>query len=313
MTSQNPGPPRYVREFVGPEGLAAMSGTQTAFSPVDLQRFRARIASIPLVTTRIIDLQITPHRERWAVGHGEEQGLPRALHLVIPVVGRTIGHHGGRMLSLEPGSITLLRSGAEYHAVAATASRTLSFWMNPDQLGAAAAEALPHVSAVPLQEHSNARGATAIVRSLVGDEPGPESAAELERLLIGMVEGLILAAEARERDGEGVTRELFAELSALLLADPARADVRQGTLAAELGVSIGRLQRAVQAQGTTVGALAREVRIDAVAARLRDRSNDEEIAAIAQGSGFGGYTQLARVFRERTGMTMGEYRTLTRL
>lgn len=306
-------PKRYVREFAGPEGLAALNVTQTAFTALEPQRFRARIASMPLLTSRIMDMQITPHRATWAVHNGEDDRFPSALHVAIPVVGHTVGHHSGRMLAMEPGVVTLIRSGTEFHTVTGTASRTVSFWMDPEQLGPAAAEALPSVSAMQLRDDAGARGAMAIVHSLIGDEPGPESAGELERLLVEMVEGIILAAAARTRDGEGVHRELYVELRALLAADPSRADVRQVTLAAELGVSVGRLQRAVQAHGDSVASLARAVRLDAVAARLRDRSNDEDLSRIGEDSGFGGYTQLARVFRERTGMTMGEYRTLTRL
>lgn len=314
MTAADEKPLRYSREFVGPEGLAALAGTQTAFTPLDPAHFRARITSIPLATTRIIDMQMTPARARWAVGEEErKRGLAPALFLAIQVAGKALGNHHGRMLIMEPGSVLLLRSGAEYHSVTSTPTRTLSFWMSPEQLGLLAAEALLRVSAVPLQDDASARGASAIIRSIVGAEPGPESAAELERLLIGMVEGVILAADARTRDGEGVTRELYAELRELLAADPARSDVRHTTLAAELGVSVSRLQRAVQGQSTTVTAIVRDVRIDAVAARLRDRDSIEELASIGERSGFGGYTQLARVFRERTGMTMGDYRTLTRL
>ncbi|NQX26033.1 AraC family transcriptional regulator [Microbacteriaceae bacterium VKM Ac-2854] len=313
MTDGSLAPKRYSREYLGPEGAEAMRGTQAAITPMDPENFRARIVSMPLVTTRIVDLRVTPIRAQWAIGHGEDQGLPPAVFFALSIAGRSIGHHNGRILTLTPGTITLIQTGTEYHTVTASSSRTLTFWLAPDQLSSAAAAALRRVAAEPLQDDAGARGATAVVQSLLAAEPGPESAAEIERVLVDMVEAIILAADARRRDGEGVTQEVYAELRELIEADPAREDVRPEALAEALGVEKAQLLRAVRVHGLSVADAVRQVRLDAAAARLRDRSTPDDFGLLAAQTGFGGYTQLARAFRERTGMTMGEYRTLSRL
>lgn len=80
-----------------------------------------------------------------------------------------------------------------------------------------------------------------------------------------------------------------------------------GWLCGQLGVPRSRLYRLFEAEGG-VQAYVRNRRLDRVAAALRMPGSGERLADLAERWGFSDAAHLSRAFRERFGMTPGDYR-----
>jgi AraC-like DNA-binding protein len=302
----------YTREFVGAEGLAHASATGTTFSAKDPDRFRMRVTAAPLDRTRVIDMRVTPHRAFWNERTEQSIGGSVAFFQFI-LNGRAIGNIDGHTLNRTVGSIQLLHSGVPFHYVTDTPLQSVSLWVHEDLLSPTMSEALHRGVAIDLQNDASARGATAIIRSVLKAPPEPQSAAAtaIESVLLNQLDTAAILAISAPGDAE--SEGLYSRLRAHLAADLGRTDRDAATVADELGVSQAALARALRAQRTTVTQLLRELRFDSLAEKLRDGSLTASMAELAQQAGFGGADQAARTFRERTGLTMSAYRRFVRI
>lgn len=296
------------REFVGGEGAAQLSLTGTDFTPLGSAPFRARVHSIPLDRTRVVSIRITPHRGELRADIGSMR--PELVFFTFHLTGRSVGSHDGRRQIDTPGSIHFIRVGAPYHYVAAQAAHNVSWWVTLPELQPEVAQALRRVTAMEFRDDATARGATAIIRSIVTAPPAPGSpaAASLERILIAHVEAVVMAAEAHRLDPKGANRRLFHELRELLGADLSRSQLSITGVADELDTTPALLSHCLVAQGTSLRRLMAEERLDRLTGLLRDPAFAGSLADAVHAAGYGGMTQASRAFKAKFGMTMGRYR-----
>lgn len=85
-------------------------------------------------------------------------------------------------------------------------------------------------------------------------------------------------------------------------------DLRPQWLAAEAGMSVRSLYRLFADKGLVVAQYIRHRRLDRCALALRGESDEEKLASIGYSWGFSDHSHFSTAFRQRFGMTPGEYR-----
>ncbi|NQX26052.1 AraC family transcriptional regulator [Microbacteriaceae bacterium VKM Ac-2854] len=298
------------REFVGEEGLARVIESGTRLYPKDPRTFRMRVSTVALTRTRILDVRVTPHRGVWDADTAGRFGSAVTL-FQFQLAGRAIGNIDGRTIARQPGSLHIIRTGSAMHYVTDAPLHSTMLWVENSLMSTPAIDAIRRVSAEDFRDDVNARGAQAIVASILLHPPTPGSneAAELERVMIAQLESVAIEAD-RARDP--AIADLFSRIRALI-ASEVRAEVTSQRLARRLGVSESAVIRTLRAHGTTAAQLLREIRFDRLAELLRDADQPESLAEIAEQAGFNGADQAGRAFRDRTGITMSSYRRMIRL
>jgi AraC-like DNA-binding protein len=83
------------------------------------------------------------------------------------------------------------------------------------------------------------------------------------------------------------------------------------SIAAAVGCSRSHLYRAFSASGTSVAETMREIGLNR-AKRMLDLPRPRSLAEIAREAGYTNESSFCRAFRAATGMTPGDYRTVTR-
>lgn len=302
-------PAGSIREFIGREGIAALSRTGTDVDPTGAASFRARVAVVPLGRTRISAMEATAHR-------GFSSGALRSDSILFHflLAGRFSAYQDGQPERAEIGSIRFLGAGASFRYNAESPSYTVAWWLKLDLLRPAVAEALRNVVTLEFRDDVTARSATAVIRSLARNppEPGSRAAFSLEDVLIAQIEAVVMAADAYRLDPRSADRNLYGEVRALFAADLSRRSLAWNDLARELGTSPALLSRALAAQGTTARELLVRMRLDELASLLRDPQYGGSLTEAVTHSGFAGLAQAARAFRAEYGTTMGRYRALSR-
>lgn len=212
----------------------------------------------------------------------------------------------------DDGSIRIARVDGRLDGVGGETVDVVSFRVAAARLPPDVIDSLAHVAAIDFRADATARGAAAIIGAVPQLPPAPGSAvaAELEGILLAQLCAVVRAAETRRLDG---ARPLYREARVALAASLHREGLAIDDLAAQLGASVDALSRALAAHGTSLRSLLREVRLDAIAAMLRDPDDGRPLTEIARQGGYRALPQAARSFRDRFGLTMHEYRTLTRL
>lgn len=271
-----------------------------------------RLRSIPLLATRVIDMRVTPHRGFWR-DESEEQFGGRVAFFQFTLAGSAIGNIDGRTLSRGPGSIQVLRSGVPFHYVSDAALHSVSLWVPMGLLSGSVVDSLRRMLAFDLQDDTSARGATAIIRSLLSDppEPGSAAAAGLEAVLLSQLETVTIAASSRAASGEH--GNLFARIRAVAAELRDETDLEPAGIAEAIGVTPAAVTRSLLSHRTSLAQLVRELRFDQLCALLREDDGRSSLASLAERAGYAGADQAARAFRERTGVTMSAYRRLVRL
>lgn len=304
------GYPAYTVDFRGPEGLAALSTHGQVFLAKDPATFRSQLQSIPLGGTRIINQRSTAHRGEWSREMIEVLGADVVFFYFI-LTGTIVGHQDGRAMRQRDGGVHLLRSSADFHYVASTPIHAVSLWIERSALRPDAARAARHVTTLEFNGDIAAVGASAILRAIVRRPPEPQSAEAraLESALVRLVEAVLISADLERRAPESAG--LFPRIRAWIETAPPEFTAAQ--IAEALGVELADVHIAIAAQGTSVGELTREARLDRLERWLHDPAEQRSILELSLAAGFGGSTQAARSFRERFGMSMGQYRTLARL
>ncbi|WP_127782057.1 helix-turn-helix transcriptional regulator [Rhodococcus sp. X156] len=136
----------------------------------------------------------------------------------------------------------------------------------------------------------------------------PLDATGMGLYLNGLVEILVRSAIGRQPDHSGtvaVRRQQARDVVRARLADPA---LSTATVAAELGISVRRLQQ-ILAGGPSVAQQIRELRIAKAGKMLRDpMARRMTIAEIAEACGYRDHANFSRSFRASTGHTPREYR-----
>lgn len=295
-------------EFRGAAGLDALSARSgPIFAAAEPDSFRARLEILLLAKTRIMSLRATPLRAVWEPSPGPSANT---VLLMMTMEGTVVGHHDGRAFTERPGSVLLMRTSAPYNYATSAPTHSVMLQLDLALVHSSAVASLRRVTSIDLGGHPAAQGIASVVGTMLERPPAADDAAVLERILLDQVDSLVLReADARTARGGPDDGELY-----LAYRDRfARGGYRAESVGpAALGVTAARLRRALLAYGTTPATLQRELRLDALADRLRDPDEGASLNTLVAELGFGSHAQAARQFRDRFGMSMRAYRTMIR-
>ncbi len=111
------------------------------------------------------------------------------------------------------------------------------------------------------------------------------------------------------RDAPTSRREqLFSKVTRMIDDHLACDDLRPEWLASEVGMSVRSLYRLFADKGLVVAQYIRNRRLDRCALALRGESSDEKLASVGYSWGFTDHSHFSTAFRQRFGITPGEYR-----
>ncbi|NDJ57788.1 transcriptional regulator FeaR [Enterobacteriaceae bacterium 4M9] len=102
--------------------------------------------------------------------------------------------------------------------------------------------------------------------------------------------------------------QLFSKVTRMIDDSLACDDLRPEWLASEAGMSVRSLYRLFADKGLVVAQYIRNRRLDRCALALRGESSDEKLASVGYSWGFTDHSHFSTAFRQRFGMTPGEYR-----
>lgn len=222
----------------------------------------------------------------------------------IQTGGRSLAKQDGRSTALQPGMMTFLDSTRPY---------TLEFSGTFSQLVVRIprtllpGRSLAGVTALELDGPGRL-----VSEFLVGldrqQRDDPAASAALLPHTVGLLESVLDWATRGSvpQTSTALTRERIQRFVQQHIQDPAL-DV--ATVAAGCGLSRRSLFRALAAEGESLTALVRRLRVARAQRVLRARP-DLPLAAVAVQCGFGGAAQLHRAFRSIIGMTPGTYRAV---
>lgn len=100
----------------------------------------------------------------------------------------------------------------------------------------------------------------------------------------------------------------FERANALIVAESHRPELSIADLAERLGTSPRSLQRLFAKRDLSVSEAIRNVRLDALAARLTEPDSTASVAALVAATGFGAIDYARRAFVQRFGVSMSHYR-----
>ncbi len=101
---------------------------------------------------------------------------------------------------------------------------------------------------------------------------------------------------------------LFNKVTRMIDDSLAYSDLRPEWLASEAGMSVRSLYRLFADKGLVVAQYIRNRRLDRCALALRGESSEEKLASVCYSWGFTDHSHFSTAFRQRFGMTPGEYR-----
>jgi AraC family transcriptional activator of tynA and feaB len=100
----------------------------------------------------------------------------------------------------------------------------------------------------------------------------------------------------------------FQQVTGLIEENLASGELSPEWLAAEAGMSVRSLYRLFAGRGMVVSRYIRNQRLDKCAQALRDADTEEKLASLAWRWGFTDHSHFSTAFRQRFGVTPGEYR-----
>lgn len=122
-----------------------------------------------------------------------------------------------------------------------------------------------------------------------------------------LIDMLATGLQQRDPAASGPASPLLARMKGVVAAHLSDPDLTPSQLAAELGVSLRKLQSAVAQAGTTPGSYIMQSRLELAAQRLL-MERDLSVTSIAYTSGFTDAAYFARRFHERYGLSPSQYR-----
>lgn len=256
-------------------------------------------AGLDAGAARVELIVLGPHRYESAP---TAPGQRPALLIVAVGSGRLRGTAGEHPFIALTGQVLVVDAQVPIVAHVDEEVRLLRLLVGRDRLpGDLAGEARTAVlSASPVVQSCVAAATTLLRLCRSGGEADAESVAHT---LTGLAAGLL--AEARQQrldrsaaDGPEQRRAAIDQHVRARLADPA---LSPASIAAAFGLSLRSVHAAFAGSGTTVAALIRRRRIEAVQRELGSRVMLPRLAELAATHGFTGPEQLSRSFRAVTG------------
>lgn len=305
------------RRFVGHEGLSAFNASvrdtlvgQTITAP-DAGGFRATLTAAPVARARVVTAAVAPLAAR----RGPEQTRRAAgsVFLLACERGRGEIRHAGGVDTIAPGRLVIVPGTAPFEVGYPVPARVV-FVVLPE---AEVAERFPALDG-PVRSHdldpvgrrvSRRWGELAHLADGLEADAGTTDA---DRHDLGAVLDATLHLALRRTLGDLVGDPrvaLRADVRALVdrhLTDPALSPV---WIARRLAVSLRQLHRAFEGSGTTVAALIRQRRLEAIARALADPAQQARtVTELAARHGFASASHLGGWFREAYGTTPTQWR-----
>lgn len=267
------------------------------------------IEIVPLRRARIERSSSGPGRTVDAAAPVRYPSSGLALHILL--TGAASGDDAGRPIQLGPGSVHLVGVGRPPRFVGRTETSSLVLVVERAQLSAASTSTLRSAPFEDLGDDAVARGIASILRAVAqhAPEPGSSAAAELESVLLGQLEALLLGAHVRRAAGAELAGSVYGAVRERVLSAP------ESTLAQwadEFGTTAEVVRVALAAQGWTLRTLLTEVRLIRLAEILSGPELHDPLAVTVALLGFTDARQAGRAFQRRYGITMRRYRLLTR-
>jgi AraC-like DNA-binding protein len=229
----------------------------------------------------------------------------RSLLLVnVQTAGHSLARQDGRHAELSPGDLTVLDSTRPYALEFAEPFSQIVVQVPRQMLPSHVWKAS---TALVLGDEGPGRVVTDFILGLNRQQRDhPAVAAALLPHLVGLLESLLdwAAEESSGHPASALIRQRIHRFVRQHAHDPSLDAAR---IAAACGVSRRTMYRALADDGEPLATLIRRLRVARAEHLLRDRPG-LPIAVVAAESGFGGPSQLHRVFRATVGMTPALYR-----
>lgn len=249
------------------------------------------------VTSRNVNL----YRTRQEIGRGNDAWF----YTVFQLSGKASIEQDDRQVKLEPGDMTLIDASRPCSILWQQTSRQVSLLL-PRQLlenqlrGSAIGVATRLDKSLPMVQLSQ--------RLLHESMSSPMlSASESEAALDAIV--CLLRPMLHQQDVQPSRREKqFSRIMALIDDAIQEEHLRPEWLAGETGMSLRSLYRLFADQGLVVAQYIKNRRLDLCARALQSARDDEKLAGIGYRWGFSDHSHFSTAFKQRFGMSPGEYR-----
>ncbi|OHY66598.1 transcriptional regulator FeaR [Pluralibacter gergoviae] len=227
------------------------------------------------------------------------------FYTVFQLAGEAAIEQGTRQTTLSPGDITVVDASRPcsifWTARARQVSLLLPRHLLEHQLAAGAAEYVPRLDKTQPVVQLSHRLLQESMNSLAMSES--ESGAALEAI------ACLLRPALRQREAQPSRRDrLFEKVTAMIDEHIQSDSLRPAWLAKEMGMSLRSLYRLFADRGLVVAQYIRHRRLDLCASALRSAADEEKLAGIGYSWGFGDHSHFSTAFRQRFGVSPGEYR-----
>ncbi|WP_058910223.1 transcriptional regulator FeaR [Entomohabitans teleogrylli] len=261
----------------------------------DLEEYQAGQLKLSTVTVSAANLYRSAREVRQHAGDW--------FYTVFQLAGEAVMEQEGQQALLRPGDLTLI-----------DAARPCSFtWQQPAQqislLLPRAAFEQPCRSVACARRLSGSLAVIRLSHQLLAESLRDTTltAQEREAALEAVICLLRPAIQARDLPVSRRER-LFQQVMALIDEQIQSEQLRPEWIASESGMSVRSLYRMFAENGLVVAQYIKHRRLDFCARALRDASPEEKLAAIAWRWGFTDHSHFSTAFRQRFGVSPGEYR-----
>ena len=227
------------------------------------------------------------------------------FYTVFQLDGEATIEQGSRQTALSAGDITVVDASRPCSIVWTAPSRQVSLLLPrhllEHQLGAGAAECVPKLDKrLPVVQLSHRLLEESMNRTAMSES---ESGAALEAI------ACLLRPALRQGEATSGRRDRLFEKVSALIDDHIQAEhLRPAWLAQEMGMSLRSLYRLFADRGLVVAQYIKHRRLDLCASALRSAADEEKLAGIGFSWGFGDHSHFSTAFRQRFGVSPGEYR-----
>lgn len=248
------------------------------------------------VTTANVNLYRTAREVRRSCGAW--------FYTVFQLAGEAVVEQSARQTALSPGDITLIDASRPCSILWTGRSRQVSLLLPRhllEQQSVNAREPVPRLArSLPVVQLSHRLLQESMRRRAMSES---ESGAALEAI------ACLLRPALQQRETSPGRRERLFEKVAALIDDHIQSDnLRPQWLAQEMGMSLRSLYRLFADRGLVVAQYIKHRRLDLCASALRGAADEEKLAGIGFSWGFADHSHFSTAFRQRFGVSPGEYR-----
>ncbi|KFC10033.1 FeaR family transcriptional activator [Trabulsiella guamensis ATCC 49490] len=254
----------------------------------------ARGLKLSTVTTRGVNL----YRSREEIKRGNDAWF----YTVFQLEGQAVMEQDNRQVILEAGDITLIDAARPCSFYWQQTSRQVSLLLPRQKLEhlreISSAERLPnHLPMVQLSHRL-------LQESMTSPEMNEnESEAALEAIIC-LLRPVLHQLDARPSRRDRQFQKIMALIDEYIQSE----QLRPEWLASETGMSVRSLYRMFADKGLVVAQYIKNRRLDLCAQSLRNAHDDEKLAGIGYSWGFTDHSHFSTAFKQRFGLSPGEYR-----